>query len=181
MLNRSIVHKCGHIETHSFEASQFGRISKAEIERRINDLAQQLCKNCREKGQGDILPGANIMSDEKTTLIDLRDMIKKFVNEREWARYHNLKDVAIAIAVEAAELLEHFQWVPDKESGAIARDAEKLLKLEGELADIIIYCLVFANVLRIDVAKAVEDKVRMNAIRYPVILVKGEDTKLSDV
>jgi dCTP diphosphatase len=55
------------------------------------------------------------------------------------------------------------------------------LKLEEELADIIIYCLSFANVLHIDVAKAVEDKVRLNAIRYPVTLIKDDDTKLSGI
>ena len=180
MLNRSIVHKCGHIEAHSFEPSQFGRISKEEIERRINDLAQLPCKNCREKGQSGI-PGDTLMSDEKTTLIDLRDMVKKFVNDREWSQYHNPKDVAVAISLEASELLEHFLWVPDKESGAIAKEAEKRLKLEEELADIIIYCLSFANVLKIDVAKAVEDKIRLNAIRYPVELAKVDDAKPSDV
>jgi dCTP diphosphatase len=181
MLNRSIAHKCGHIEAHSFESSQLGRVSREEIERRLNDLAQQPCKNCREKGQNDVLPGDNLMSDEKTTLIDLRDMVKKFVNDREWAQYHNPKDVAVAISLEASELLEHFLWVPDKESGAIAKETEKLVQLEQELADIIIYCLSFANVLHIDVAKAVEDKVRLNAIRYPVALVKDDDTKHPDI
>ncbi|MFA5375033.1 MAG: nucleotide pyrophosphohydrolase [Dehalococcoidia bacterium] len=180
MLNRSIAHKCGHIEAHSFESGQFGRVSKEEIERRINDLAQQPCRNCREKGLSDVLPGDNLMSDEKTTLIDLRDMVKKFVNDREWNQYHNPKDVAIAISLESSELLEHFLWVPDRESGAIAKETEKLVKLEEELADIIIYCLSFANVLKIDVAKAVEDKVRLNAIRYPVTLEKSDDTKPSD-
>ena len=180
MLNRSIVHKCGHIEAHSFEANLFDRVSKAEIECRINDLAQLPCKNCMNKGQSDV-PGANMMSDEKTTLIDLRDMVKKFVNDREWSQYHNPKDVAVAISLEASELLEHFLWVPDKESGAIAKETEKLVKLGEELADIIIYCLSFANVLRIDVAKAVEDKVRLNAIRYPVTPVKVDDIKLSDI
>jgi len=86
MLNRSIAHKCGHIEAHSFEANLFDRVPKAEIERRIDDLAQQPCKNCMNKGQSDV-PGANKMSDDKTTLIDLRDMVKKFVNDREWSRY----------------------------------------------------------------------------------------------
>jgi dCTP diphosphatase len=180
MPNRSIAHKCGHIEAHSFEPSQFGRVSREELECRISELAQQPCKNCLNKGQSDV-PGDNLMSDEKTTIIDLRDMVKKFVNEREWGQYHNPKDVAVAISLEASELLEHFLWVPDKESGAIDREAEKRLKLEEELADIIIYCLCFANVLRIDVAKAVEDKVRLNAIRYPVTLVKDDDTKSSGI
>ena len=180
MLNRSIAHKCGHIEAHSFEPNQFGRVSREEIERRLNDLAQQPCKNCQNKGQSNV-PGDNLMSDEKTTLIDLRDMVKKFVNDREWGQYHNPKDVAVAISLEASELLEHFLWVTDKESGAIAKEAEKRLKLEEELADIIIYCLSFANVLHIDVAKAVEDKVRLNAIRYPVTLIKDDDTKLSGI
>jgi hypothetical protein len=121
MLNRSIVHNCGHIETHSFEPSQFGRVSREELERRISELAQQPCKNCQNKGQSDV-PGDNLMSDEKTTLIDLRDMVKKFVNDREWGQYHNPKDVAVAISLEASELLEHFLWVPDKESGAIAKE-----------------------------------------------------------
>ena len=83
----------------------------------------------------------------------------------------------MAIAVEAAELLEHFQWVSDKDLGETVADPEKVLKLEGEMADIIIYCLIFADALRVDVAKAVEDKVRLNAMRFPITLVKGEDKK----
>jgi dCTP diphosphatase len=180
MLNRSIVHKCGHIESHSFEPSLFDRISKEEMERRLGELAQQCCKNCMNKDRSDV-PGANVMSDERTTLSDIREMVKKFVNDREWARYHNPKDLAIAIAVEASELLEHFQWIPDKELGEKVGDAEKIVKLEGELADIVIYCLIFADALRIDIAKAVEDKVRLNAVRHPSSLEKGDYTNLSNI
>jgi NTP pyrophosphatase (non-canonical NTP hydrolase) len=150
------------------------------MERRLGELAQQPCKNCMSKDRGDV-PGANVMSDERTTLSDIREMVKKFVNDREWARYHNPKDLAIAIAVEASELLEHFKGVTDKESGETMGDAEKIVKLEEELADIVIYCLIFADALRIDIAKAVEDKIRLNAVRHPASLEEGDYTNLSNI
>jgi NTP pyrophosphatase (non-canonical NTP hydrolase) len=150
------------------------------MERRLEELAQQPCKNCTNRDRGDV-PGANEISDERITLSDIRGIVKRFVNDTEWARYRNPRDLAIAIAEEAAELLEHFQAVPDKGHGETVGDAEKRAKLEGDLADIVICCLIFADALSIDIAKAVEDKVRPSAVQPPSKLEKGDYTNLSNI
>lgn len=180
MLNRSIVHTCGHIEWHSFESGIFGRVSREEIERRLGELAQQPCKSCMNRDGGDI-PGANIVSDESADMSGIRDMVKRFVNNREWDRYRNPRDVVIAITEEASELLEHFQCVSDSEQGGTAGDAEKRAKLEGDLADLFICCLIFADALGIDIARAVEDKVRLNSAGPPASPEKGDYTNLSNM
>ena len=180
MLNRSIVHKCGHIETHSFESGMFDRISKDDIESRLEELAQQPCKSCMNRDRGDA-PGANVVPDEGTTLSDIREKVKRSGSDTEWAGYRNPKDVAKAIEEKASELLEHFQWVPDRESGETVEDAERSAKLGGDLADIIIYSLICADTLRIDIAKVVEGKVGFKEVRRPASLEKGDYTNLSNI
>jgi NTP pyrophosphatase (non-canonical NTP hydrolase) len=180
MLNRSIVHTCGHIEWHSFESGIFGRVSRDEIERRFSELAQQPCKNCMNRDGGDI-PGASLVSDASADMSGIKDIVKRFVSNREWDRYRNPGDVAVAIAEEASELLEHFQRVSDSEQGGTAVDAEKRAKLEGDLADLFICCLIFADALGIDIAKALEDRVRQNATGKPSNLEKGDYTNLSNI
>lgn len=180
MLNRSIAHICGHVETHSYEPSMFGRVSRKEIDRRLNELAQQPCKNCMNSDRGDV-SGANVVSDDRTTLLDIRIKAKKIGKESEDARYRRPKDVAIAISVEASELLEHFQWLSDKESGDTMGSAEKNAKLGADLADIIIYCLIFADALKIDVAKAIEEKVSLVPPQAPANPDKGDYMNLSNL
>ena len=180
MLNRSIAHVCGHVETHSFEPSLFSRVSKKEIERRFSELAQQPCKSCVNGERGDV-SGAGVVSDDRTTLLDIMSKVKKLGNESEVARHRRPKDVAIAISVEASELLEHFQWVPEKESGDTMGSAEKNAKLGADLADIIIYCLIFADALKIDVAKAIEDKISLIPAQTTANTEKGDYTNLSNI
>ena len=88
------------------------------------------------------------MNDKTATIQKLKDLVEKFRKERNWGKHHSSKNLAVSIAIEAAELLEHFQWDDYKE--------ENEAELESELADIVIYCLYFAVSNNIDVSKAVE-------------------------
>ncbi len=119
----------------------------------------------------------NELSDTTATIALLKKRIRKFVEDREWGKYHNSKDLAISIAVEASELLELFQWVREKDIEALLKDAAKFTMLEDELADIIILCLNLANVTGIDVSRAVMKKIEKNEVKYPVELVKGKYEK----
>src|SRR5215467_1809732 len=91
--------------------------------------------------------------------------IKKFRDERDWMQFHNPKDLAAAISVEAAELLQLFLWKKPAEIADFTQ--EKRRQIEEEIADIAIYLLELADNLQIDLGRAIEDKLRVNAKRYP--------------
>lgn len=99
------------------------------------------------------------MNDKTATVQKLKDLAEKFRKERNWGKHHSSKNLAVSIAIEAAELMEHFQWDDYKE--------ENRNELESELADIIIYCLYFAVSNKIDIAKAVEKKIEKISKKYP--------------
>jgi dCTP diphosphatase len=105
--------------------------------------------------------------DDSTTISDLKKLAISFRDERDWAQYHLPKNLAVSIVLEAAELLEHFQWLKDGEveeylSGE-ARDA-----VTEEICDVMVYLLTMANDLGIDVASSVQAKIKKNAEKYPV-------------
>lgn len=118
-------------------------------------------------------------SDHTTTVTELREKVRKFVDDRDWNKYHNPKDVAMSIAIEAAELLEHFQWVDENELDETVK--ERSTDLQDELADIMIYCLSFANAVGIDVSRAVTEKIQKNESKYPVEEVKGNYKKYTEI
>ncbi len=113
------------------------------------------------------------MSDERTTVDELRRLVEAFVSQRDWHQFHTPKNLAIALAVEAAELMEHFQWLDPAESRAVAHDAQKRAAAGEELADVVCYALAMANELGIDVAEAVRNKMIKNAQKYPVDEYRG--------
>ena len=113
------------------------------------------------------------MSDASTTLADLRDLVRHFVDEREWRQFHAPKNLSMSLAIEAAELMEHFQWIDAAESRTIADDAEKLQQVREELADVLCYSLALANELNIDLATAVREKMMKNALKYPAEQSRG--------
>ena len=113
------------------------------------------------------------MSDERTTIEELKQLVAHFVAERDWGKFHTPKNLAMALAIEAAELMEHFQWLEQAESRAVADDAAKRGEVGEELADVIAYALAVASELGIDVADALRDKMRKNAIKYPADAFRG--------
>lgn len=124
---------------------------------------------------------SSVSGDRKTSIYQLKQLIQDFVDERDWRKYHNPKDLAISIAIEAAELMELFQWVSEREVETMLEDAERFTRLGEELADVIILCLNLANALNVDVAKAVTKKVEKNRAKYPVDLVKGNYKKYTQL
>lgn len=113
------------------------------------------------------------MSDEQTTVSDLRNLVASFVNARDWQQFHTPKNLAMALAIEAAELMEHFQWLEPQESKDVARDAAKRDAAGEELADVICYALAMANELGIDVATTMHAKMQKNALKYPAEEFRG--------
>lgn len=113
------------------------------------------------------------MSDQTTTVAQLRTLVAEFVNERDWQQFHTPKNVAMALAIEAAELMEHFQWLTPDQSRAVAEQPEKLDQVGEELADVVCYALAMANELKIDVSDSLERKMEKNRRKYPVAEYRG--------
>src|SRR5262245_48732386 len=102
------------------------------------------------------------MSDQSTTLNDLRSLIADFVSARDWNQFHSPKNLSMSLAIEAAELMEHFQWLTIDQSRAVAGQPEKRDEVADEVADVICYALALANELAIDVSDAVRRKMIKN-------------------
>lgn len=115
----------------------------------------------------------DIISDRETTILQLRARVQKFVDDRDWQKYHKPKNLAMSIAIEASELMELFQWVEETETDTITKNREKLSHLEEELADIMVYCLSLANVVNIDISRAIMNKIDKNERKYPPEQFKG--------
>ena len=113
------------------------------------------------------------------SLEDIISKIKRFRDERDWMQFHNHKDMAISLAIEAAELLEHFQWKSTEEINQYVTSHKN--EIREELADIAIYLLEIADNLDIGLIQAINDKLNVNAAKYPVKKVKGKATKYTQL
>lgn len=111
------------------------------------------------------------------SLISLRDELRRFAAEREWDQFHTPKNLAMAMSVETAEVLEHFQWTSD--STALA--TEKLDEVRMELADVLLYLIRLADKIDVDLYAAAQDKIRLNVIKYPVDEAKGNSKKYTEL
>ena len=98
------------------------------------------------------------LSDTNAKIEDLKAGIKEFLRERDWEKYHNPKDLAESIYIEAAELLQLFQWIKPEESVQFKNNPQRVQQIKEELADVLVYCLSMANTLDIDLTSAILDK-----------------------
>jgi NTP pyrophosphatase (non-canonical NTP hydrolase) len=115
------------------------------------------------------------MNEEIESLqLKLRD----FANERDWGQFHSPKNLACALSVEAAELLEHFQWQTDEQSRGMSE--EKKLAISEEVADVFLYLVNLADKLDIDLIKAANRKIQINASKYPVEMARGSMKKYTE-
>ncbi len=114
-----------------------------------------------------------MLNDQSTTIEELRNQVEKFVTERDWVQFHSLKNLSMAIAVEAAELMEHFMW--DKEKNIKVETTKT--EIEYELADIIIASFAFANRYNIDITTTLLNKLDLNKKKYPIEKAKGRSDK----
>ena len=108
----------------------------------------------------------------------LRDALRQFAAERDWDRFHSPKNLAIALSVEASELLEHFQWLTEEQSKALA--PEKREEVRDEMADVLLYLVRLADKLDVDLLDAATKKIAKNALKYPAAQVRGSMKKYSD-
>jgi dCTP diphosphatase len=119
------------------------------------------------------------MNRSNTTLVDLRDALRRFAAAREWEQFHTPKNLAMALSVEAAELLELFQWLTPEQSKRL--DARHKRAAADEIADVLLYLTRLADVLGIDPVAAARRKIRVNARKYPVKRAKGNARKYSEL
>jgi len=113
------------------------------------------------------------MSDSQTTVQQLRDAVEAFVARRDWHQFHSPKNLAMSLAIEAAELMEHFQWLTPEQSRSVAADPDKLAAVGDELADVLCYALAMANELGLDLSAAFDVKMGKNEQKYPAAEYRG--------
>lgn len=109
----------------------------------------------------------------------LRDELRRFAENRDWDQFHSPKNLASALAVEAAELLEPFQWLTEEQSRHLT--AEQSAAVRDEMADVLLYLIRLADKLGIDLESAARDKIARNSDKYPVEKAKGSSKKYSDL
>jgi len=119
--------------------------------------------------------------DDKTTISDLKAQVAKFRDERDWLKFHNPKDLGVAISVESAELQELFLWKDLRSIKQMLSDEKAARRVRDEMADIGIYLLSLSDVLRVDLSQAIEDKLGVNARKYPVRKSKGSSKKYDEL
>lgn len=117
-------------------------------------------------------------SNLSTDLNGLREQVSQFAEERDWRQFHSPKNLAMALSVEAGELLERFQWsTQDQSDNLSARD---LAAVREEVADVFIYLILIADRLDIGLVEAAQEKLAINREKYPIDKAKGNSTKYSE-
>lgn len=112
------------------------------------------------------------------SLDDLKQQLRDFARERDWDQFHSPKNLAMALIVEAAELVEHFQWLTEAQSQALAPDQRE--PVAQELADVLLYLVRLADRLNIDLMDAAQRKLLLNAQKYPADQVRGSAKKAGE-
>lgn len=122
------------------------------------------------------------MADEaksKTQLEEWREIVRRFAVERDWEKHHNPKNLAMCMAIEAAEVMEHFQWLPDVDSAKLS--PEKHQAVAHELADVLMGVVRLADLLDIDLDAAFREKMALNCAKYPPEKVRGRALKYNEL
>ena len=120
-----------------------------------------------------------IQKEDQQSLSELQSMIRKFCDDRDWDQFHNPKDLSISLALEAAEVLEHFQW---KNIDEMAKHSvENKDAIAEELADVLYWVLLLSNKLGIDLISAFEGKMKKNERKYPIDKAKGSHKKYTEL
>ncbi len=107
--------------------------------------------------------------------IEIQKKLKQFAKDRDWEKFHNLKNLAISISLESSELLEIFQW--QNENSAFWKNKKIIRMIEDEIADVMLYLLRFSDIAKIDIQKICEQKIKKNKKKYPIKFAKGISTK----
>ena len=122
-----------------------------------------------------------VMKDADTNLQEIKDRVLAFAKERDWEQFHAPKNLSMAIAAEAAELMEYFLWQSPEASRSDMQVENLRAKVEEELADVFIFAIEFANMTGTDIAAIIDTKMRRNAEKYPVEKAKGRSVKYTEL
>lgn len=121
----------------------------------------------------------NAESRNAQGLEELASRLEAFVEERDWAQFHSPKNLAMALAGEVGELIEHFQWLTEEQSRELSGEAREAVR--EEIADVQIYLLLLARKLDVDLVQAASDKLEANARKYPADKARGSARKYTDL
>ena len=119
--------------------------------------------------------------DHKTSIYELKEKIKKFCDDRDWDQYHNAKELAIGIVTEASELLQHFRFKSSEQVDNMFKDEAKKQELKDEMADTLYFLVRLAQRYDIDLTTELDQKMKKNALKYPVSKAKGSNKKYSEI
>lgn len=119
--------------------------------------------------------------DSATTIGEIKQQVMAFARERDWEQFHSPKNLSMALAAEAAELMEHFLWATPEQSREIAANPAKRGSIADELADVVIYALEFANATGLDLTASIEAKMVANGKKYPVEKARGRADKYNEL
>ncbi|MCH2117619.1 MAG: nucleotide pyrophosphohydrolase [Pirellulales bacterium] len=122
-------------------------------------------------------PKSSSSDDASSSVAELRKLVADFVAQRDWSQFHAPKNISMALAIEAAELMEHFQWISPEASREIPHDPDTLAAVGEELSDVFGYTLAMANELGIDISTAFRAKMVKNAEKYPAEEFRGKYRK----
>jgi dCTP diphosphatase len=114
------------------------------------------------------------MNDQQSTVADLKALLTRFVSDRDWDQFHSPKNLSMSLAIEVAELMEHFQWITVEASREIVHDPAHRENIADEMADCLSYILALANTADIDLAAALASKMKKNEQKYPVEKSRGQ-------
>jgi NTP pyrophosphatase (non-canonical NTP hydrolase) len=114
------------------------------------------------------------MPDATTNVAALKEAMQRFVDERDWQKFHSPKNLSMGLAVEAAELMEHFLWMDNAESRLVVNDRSRLGEVADEMADVACYLLALSNSLGVDLSDAIQAKLVKNAVKYPADKYRGK-------
>ncbi len=117
--------------------------------------------------------------DKQRTILELKELVQQFCEERDWDQFHNAKELAIGIVTEASELLQHFRFKTPEEVDALFESARRN-EIESEVADVLYFLLRLAQLYQIDLSTALEKKIEQNHKKYPVEKAKGSNKKYSE-
>ena len=134
----------------------------------------QSCYTAKEAGRR-ALAGSTVLNEIER----LRDALRVFASERDWDQFHSPKNLAMALSVEVAELVEHFQWQTNEQSAHPASEA--LAALGEEAADVLLYLIRLCDRLGINLVAAADKKLALNARRYPVEKARGSSRKYTEL
>ena len=123
---------------------------------------------------------SNDPGDEVTNISELKEEVDKYIEEREWKKYHNPKDLSLSLVIELAELMEIFQWEDQESIDEMLDDEEELEKIKDEVADVAIYLLSFCNTADIDLSSTVLNKIEKIKEKYPKEKVLDEEVYKKD-